>query len=101
MRVDPKPKEVKILIEIEALENLGTIPYLLSQLDNGTWQMGQYPLFTLATTYPDENWSLEDKTAAQIRILGTGIIANPLELASDVIESSGIITTLEASSHLE
>lgn len=43
-----------------------------------------------------ENWTLEQKVAAQVEILGASLNAPPLELVAEKIAKSGVITTLEA-----
>jgi DNA polymerase-3 subunit alpha len=48
----------------------------------------------------EADWSLSEKTSAQIRLLGAGVIAHPLELVAGQIASAGAITTLDAASRL-
>ncbi len=43
-----------------------------------------------------EDWTLEQKVAAQVEILGASLDAHPLELVAKKIAKSGAITTLEA-----
>jgi DNA polymerase-3 subunit alpha len=43
-----------------------------------------------------EDWTLEQKVAAQVEILGASLDAHPLELVAEKITKSGAITTLEA-----
>ena len=47
-----------------------------------------------------EDWSLPEKVAAQEEILGTGVIAHPLELAEKKISAAGALTTVEAAARL-
>ncbi len=94
-RVDPRPVEVENLVKVGALDGLGNIPTLLHQLSHPGWQGGQLQLFPLDES-PSEDWSLDDKVAAQEQLLGVSIIAHPLELAAEKIASIGAITTLEA-----
>jgi DNA polymerase III alpha subunit len=97
VRVDPRPEEARSLIEVGALEGFGTIPDLLNQVEIGTWGGKQFPLFTIDSNI-FEDWDLAKKTSAQTRILGTSVIAHPLELAASQIASASVITTLEAAS---
>jgi DNA-directed DNA polymerase III PolC len=99
VRVDPRPEEAKSLVEVGALDGLGTIPNLLHQIDNNTWGKRQFPLF-MAKDNDEDDWSLSEKTSAQIRHLGAGVIAHPLELVAGQIASAGAITTLDAASRL-
>jgi DNA polymerase III alpha subunit len=99
-RVDPRPVEAENLVRAGALEGFGAIPALLHQLEHGGWQGGQLSLFSLGES-GQEDWSLAEKVAAQEDILGTGVIAHPLELAGAKIASTGALTTLEAASRLE
>jgi DNA-directed DNA polymerase III PolC len=98
-RVDPRPVEAKNLVKISALEGLGTIPALLHQLEGGGWHGGQLSLFSMDLA-AGEDWSLPQKVAAQEEILGTGVIAHPLELAAKQIAAAGALTTLEAAARL-
>jgi DNA polymerase III alpha subunit len=99
VRVDPRPEEAKNLIEVGALEGLGKIPNLLEQIESGTWGRKQFPLFQFESSQ-GEDWSLEEKTAAQMRLLGASITAHPLELVTHKIKASGAISTLQAASRL-
>ena len=99
VRVDPRPEEAGNLIEVGALDGLGTIPNLLIQIEGGTWGRKQFPLFMLEVDN-SEDWTLTEKTAAQTRLLGSSVIAHPLELAASQIASAGAITTLDAASRL-
>jgi DNA polymerase-3 subunit alpha len=100
IRVDPRPVEVENLIKVGALEDFGTIPSLLKQLEHGGWQAGQLSLFSMGESV-EVDWNLEQKVAAQEEILGTGVIAHPLELAEKKIASAGALTTVDAASRLE
>jgi DNA polymerase-3 subunit alpha len=99
-RVDPRPVEVENLIKVGALEDFGTIPSLLKQLEHGGWQAGQLSLFSIGESV-EADWNLEQKVAAQEEILGTGVIAHPLELAEKKIASAGALNTVDAASRLE
>jgi DNA-directed DNA polymerase III PolC len=99
-RVDPRQVEATNLIRCGALAGFGEIPRLLGKLAGSNaldWRGGQLPLFT----FDDENiqaedWTLEEKVAAQISILGVGVDAHPLELVADQIAEAGAITTAQA-----
>jgi DNA polymerase-3 subunit alpha len=99
-KVDPRPIEAENLARVGALQDFNTIPSLLQQLEHGGWQGGQLPLFSLGEGTP-EDWSLEQKVAAQEELLGTGVIAHPLELVKEQIASAGALTTVEAVARLE
>jgi len=99
-RVDPRPVEVENLVRVGALEGFGTIPILLHQLEHGGWQGGQLSLFSLGDS-GQEDWSLAQKVTAQEDLLGTGVVAHPLELAEKQITASGALTTVDAASRLE
>jgi DNA polymerase-3 subunit alpha len=99
-KVDPRPVEAENLARIGALQSFGTIPNLLNQLEHGGWQAGQLPLFSLEESQV-EDWSLKQKVAAQEEVLGTGVIAHPLELVKEQIAAAGAITTIEAVTRLD
>jgi DNA polymerase III alpha subunit len=103
-RADPRPVEAENLIRAGALEDLGLIPALLDQLkgkphSSTNWRGGQLPLFQMDAPQ-EEDWSLEQKVAAQEAILGVGVIAHPLELVAEQIAASGALNTLEAASSI-
>ncbi len=99
-RVDPRPVEAENLVKVGGLDDYGTIPVLIHQLEHGGWQGGQLSLFSLGESVEDD-WSLAQKLAAQEEILGTGVIAHPLELAEKKIATAGALSTVEAASRLE
>jgi DNA polymerase III alpha subunit len=94
-RADPRPVEAENLVKAGALQGLGTIPGLLRQLKGGSGRAGQLALFDLEPP-ETEDWSLEEKVAAQVAVLGVGVDAHRLELAAAQVAASGAITTLEA-----
>jgi DNA polymerase III alpha subunit len=104
-RVDPRPGEAENLVKVGALRGMGSIPNLLDHLSTGGWRRGQPPLFEMDKTILNANsnemlgeadWSIEERVAAQETILGAGIDAHPLELASESITKAGAVTTVEA-----
>lgn len=99
-RADPRPVEAENLIKAGTLGEFGTIPGLMHQLEHGGGQAGQLMLFALDEDV-EEDWTLEQKVAAQEEILGTGVIAHPLELVEKKISTAGAITTVDAASRLE
>ncbi len=99
-RVDPRPVEAENLVKVGALDDIGTIPDLLDQLKQGSRRGGQLSLFSLDHT-SHEDWSLAEKVAAQEELLGTGVIAHPLEQVQAQITAAGALTTVEAASRLE
>lgn len=94
-KVDPRSQEVKYLIQVGALEGLGTIPSLLRQIEKGGWQRGQIALFEMNDTTGGD-WTLEEKVQAQEELLGASIVAHPLELMSAKISETGALTTVAA-----
>jgi DNA polymerase-3 subunit alpha len=99
-KVDPRPIEAENLARVGALQSFGNIPSLLRQLEHGGWQAGQLPLFSMDESQA-EDWSLEEKVTAQEELLGTGVIAHPLELVKEQITSAGAITIFEAVTRLD
>ena len=98
-RVDPRPLEAENLVKVGALEGLGTLPGMLNQIDRRSWRGGQLSLFSLEDEGA-EDWSLEQKAAAQEAILGVSLVAHPLELHAQQIQEAGAITTLESTSRV-
>ena len=99
VRVDPRPAEARILVEVGALDGFGAIPDLLNQIDSGIWAKRQFSLFGLESN-DEADWSLLQKSAAQSRILGASVTSHPLEIVADQIEAAGVMATVEATSHL-
>ncbi len=99
-RVDPRPVEAENLVRVGALEDMGTIPDLLYQLEHGSGKSGQLSLFSMDGS-SHEDWSLAQKVEAQEDILGTGVIAHPLEQVGKQIAAAGALTTVDAASRLE
>jgi DNA-directed DNA polymerase III PolC len=99
-RVNPRSVEVENLVKVGALDELGRIPDLLHQLEHGGWNRGQLSLFSLGGDSLDD-WSLAQKVAAQEEILGTGVIAHPLQQVEKQIAEARALTTIEAASKLE
>jgi DNA polymerase III alpha subunit len=94
-RANPRPQECENLARVGALEGLGTIPAILRRLQGGSWQVGQPSLFEWGDS-GREDWTLEQKVAAQQELLGVSLDAHPLELAADKLSAAGAITTVEA-----
>jgi len=61
----------------------------------GNWQKNQPSLFEWSEAGL-EDWTLEQKTAAQQELLGAALEAHPLELVAEKIAASGAITTVDA-----
>ena len=99
-RADPRPVEVENLVRAGALEGFGTIPSLLHQLEHKGWQGGQLSLFSVGEG-DQEDWSLEQKVATQEELLGTGVIAHPLELVKTQIAAAEALNTVDAAARLE
>jgi DNA-directed DNA polymerase III PolC len=94
-RADPRPQEAVNLAKVGALEDLGTIPAVLRRVQGGSWQRGQPSLFEWEDT-GGEDWSLEQKMAAQQELLGISLEAHPLELLIDKIAAANAVSTLDA-----
>ena len=94
-RADPRPQEAENLASVGALEVLGKIPSVLRRLQNGGWQQNQMSLFEWADS-SEEDWTLQQKVDAQLKLLGVSVTAHPLELVSDQFAGSGVITTVDA-----
>lgn len=101
-RVDPRPKEIEHLIRVGAFDGLGIIPDLLAQVGQGGWQGGQMLLFSFGEDIREarEDWSLEEKAAAQKELLGVSVIAHPLELHQEKINAAGAQTTVNAAQNI-
>ncbi len=98
-RVDPRPQEAANLARVGALEGFGTIPAILRRLEGGgsrkrsgtTWQAGQPSLFEYPSSGHElsesggEDWTLEQKMAAQEELLGISLEAHPLELVAEKV----------------
>jgi DNA-directed DNA polymerase III PolC len=94
-RVDPRPAEAENLALAGALEGMGSIPALLRRIGMAGWQGGQLPLFAVESEN-GEDWSLEQKVAAQKIVLGVGLDAHPLELYEQQIKAVEAVTTVDA-----
>jgi len=98
-RVDPRQVEAERLVKVGALEGFGSIPAVLSEINQGGWSAGQLSLFSMGEGGGDD-WTLEEKVEAQEEILGVGVDAHPLELLVDQIEGAGAVTTLDAAARI-
>jgi DNA polymerase III alpha subunit len=98
-RVDPRPVEAENLVKAGALDGFGSIPVLLAQVKSASWRGGQLSLFSLDAA-PGEEWSLEERVAAEQAVLGVSVSADPLELYAAQISAAGALTTVEAASRL-
>jgi len=97
-RVNPRLGEVDNLIRAGALDVFGKIPALLRRLKGEVHRGGQLSLFV--SDEDADDWSLEEKVAAQEAILGVSVIAHPLEMVTDQIAEAGALSTLEAASRV-
>ena len=112
-RVDPHRQEAADLARIGAFDGWGTIPAILRRLQVGGWQARQPSLFEYFQAGQDvprnasavgnyeqgtseEDWTLEQKVAAQRDLLGISLDAHLLELVAGQISASNAITTIEA-----
>jgi DNA polymerase III alpha subunit len=99
IKTNPRHGEADNLIRCGALEGLGTIPDLLQQLKENIGHGGQLGLFS-RPLQETEDWTIEEKVAAQEVILGVGVDAHPLELRADQIAATHAITIIEAAQQL-
>ncbi len=99
-RAYPRKGEARNLIEVGALDGLGSIPNLLDELESGTWKRGQMPLFS-ADKDPVDDWSQELKAAAQERLLGVSLIAHPLDVFAEQIKAAHAVSTVEAANRFD
>ena len=95
-RADPRPAEAESLARVGALEGFGPIPAILRRLQGGGWQAGQPGLFEWGSAGDEDDWTLNEKVAAQQELLGASLDAHPLELVADKAAAAGAITTVEA-----
>lgn len=97
-RAAPRPKEAEHLVRAGALEGLGMIPGMLRRVRSGGWQAGQMELFAgmQQEENADPDWSLEQKAAAQQELLGTSLVAHPLELMRAQLDALGVLPVAEA-----
>jgi DNA polymerase III alpha subunit len=93
-RGDPRQQEAENLIKAGALDGLGTIPAMLRQVQHAGWRGGQMTLFDLVSE--DEDWTLEQKAAAQEALLGVSLAAHPLELRAAQAAAARVISSVEA-----
>lgn len=101
VKVDPRRQEAENLVLCGALDGLGTIPSLVAQLKAGSWQPSQMTLFSsIPPVSSGEDWTIQQKMAAQEEILGISVIAHPLDLLKDRITRAGAISTSEAGSRI-
>jgi DNA-directed DNA polymerase III PolC len=98
-RVDPRPQDAENLASVGALDGLGTIPSILHRLQNGGWRRNQMSLFEWADA-SEQDWTLQQKVDAQLRILGVSLDAHPLELVADKLHGTRAISTLEATARI-
>jgi DNA polymerase III subunit alpha len=92
IRVDPHRKEARHLMMCGAFDDLTSIPDALKHLDHQRLP-GQMTLFSNSTA--SEDWNVEQKSQAQLEILGVSLVMSPLEQFSDQIQSAGAVSTLE------
>jgi len=98
-RVDPRPTEAENLVRVGALEGLGNIPALIRQLHGGRWERGQMALFAELEAAEDD-WTIEQKVAAQEELLEASVIAHPLELMAEKIAQTGALNTVTAAGRI-
>ncbi len=96
LRADPRPQEAVNLVKVGALDGFGTIPDLLERIKGAPRRSKQPGLFNFMYQITGEDWSLDQRTAAQQEILGIEVEAHPLELYASRIAASGALTSVEA-----
>ncbi len=95
-RVDPRPKEAENLAVCGALNRFGSEAQVLASLRGGRWKAGQMSLFGWQAEAPPEEWSLEQRAAAQQEVLGASLAAHPLDLVRGQLAGRTLCTSLEA-----
>jgi DNA polymerase III subunit alpha len=98
-RADPRPVEADNLARCGALQDFGSIPTLLRHLKGGGWRGGQLSLFANAEPL-EEDWSIDEKAAAEEAILGVSVSAHPLELKAAQITAAHALTTVDAAARV-
>ncbi len=93
-KVDPRTYEAENLAKIGAFDNLGTIPAILNIIQHG-WMEAQFNLFSFSDG-SESDWSIEQKMTAQNDILGIGLVVNPLEMIQKRIDSTHVVSTIDA-----
>lgn len=84
LRADPQTKELTNLIRCGALRSLGSIPQLLGRAESTSWRSGQPGLFeSEPEAETGDDWSLLQKSQAEMEILGTSVSVHPLDLVRD------------------
>jgi DNA polymerase III subunit alpha len=98
-RVDPRPQEADSLARVAALDGLENIPAILRRLQGASWRAGQMSLFAWNET-GGEDWTVEEKAAAQQELLGISLEAHPLELMIDKLTAASAITIVDAAGQI-
>lgn len=93
IRADPQNKEARHLVMCGAFDGLVTIPQALHRIEHKRLP-GQMNLF--AGSQIEDDWDGEQKSTAQIEILGVSLKMSPLEQHADTIQSAGAVSTMEA-----
>jgi DNA polymerase III alpha subunit len=109
-RVDPPRQEALDLARVGAFEGWGTIPVILNRLQGGGWQAMQPSLFEykqsgqassiISAGEIGQDWTLEQKVAAQQELLGISLDAHPLDLVAGKISAAGAISTVDAAGRI-
>ena len=98
-RVDPRLQEVENLIQVGGFDGFGAIPDLLRELAAGKPRPGQLSLFAMNEPTGDD-WSIEQKVDAQMRLLGATPEFHPLESAAAQLKEAGVISTAETAARV-
>jgi DNA-directed DNA polymerase III PolC len=98
-RTDPRPTEAENLARCGALQGFGSIPELLHHLKSGGWRGGQLTLFSDESAFEDD-WTLEQRAAAEEAVLGVSVSVHPLELKAAQIAEAGAISTVDAAARV-
>jgi len=100
-KVDPSPKEISNLIQVNAFQGMGTISDLIFQVKDAGWQKDQPRLFPSITQNSGRRWNSIDHFEAQTKILGIGIDPHPVKLVEDQINELGAVTTAVAKQKMD
>ncbi|MBI9051417.1 MAG: DNA polymerase III subunit alpha [Anaerolineaceae bacterium] len=90
MKVNPSQQEADNLIQVGACNKFGNIPGLLDQMKNKVRKQQQYG-FLLESTHELADWTLQQKAAAQEKLLGINMVCHPLELVREEAQHIGAV----------
>jgi DNA-directed DNA polymerase III PolC len=97
MQINPARQELENLIQVGALNLYGNIPTLLHQMEGQSNRHQQYTLgLEQKTDLPD--WTIQQKIAAQQKLLGINMLCHPLTLVEEQAARLGCVSIRSAKS---